>query len=160
MDLLWIYVIVVILMSLMILLPSTEKDTWRTSEGMKKMKASQVGKGSLDSPKASQMTANWGKITCKKCGKCFDSPEAWKKNTSCDQPENCVCPEVQLSMRRTNQAIDNAKEKAGYIVKRSEDFMPTNRAMDEHHQLWVTASPILTMEIRKQYNRRGRGGNK
>jgi len=52
-------------------------------------------------------------------------------------------------MRRAAQAIDKAKGSAGYIVRKKEECISTNRAEDEHYQLWVTVAPLLTMEIIK-----------
>ena len=56
-------------------------------------------------------------------------------------------------MRRAQQAIDKAKEHAGYIINTKEEMIPTGRVEGEQ-QVWVNVAPLLEVNISK---RRGRG---
>lgn len=52
-------------------------------------------------------------------------------------------------MAQANKVIEKAKVQAGYHVIRKEEFIPTNRDTSVD-QLYVSVSPVLSIEINKQ----------
>lgn len=109
-----------------------------------------AGRGHLTNRVESTMTK--GTVRCKQCQKVF-AIDDWLKNTVCDNPDKCGCPEVNKSMAQANAAINKAKQAAGYTMTKAEFVIPTNR--DETvDQLYVSVSPVMQITLDK--HQRGR----
>lgn len=104
------------------------------------------------------MSNTVGRVTCNRCKRVFQNGEEWAKNTTCDIPEECRCPEIEKTMRRAQQAITKAKDTSGYKVIRQEATIPTNRD-ETQAQLYVDVAPLLRVEIIKLPQRGGKGKN-
>lgn len=108
--------------------------------------------GSLEPKTMTTMQTKTTKtIRCRKCSKRF-TPQEWLNNTTCDQPNECGCPQVQKSMAEATIVIDKARKAAGIKVIQGEHTIPTNRD-EERAQLYVNVSPILSIELIKKHGR-------
>jgi hypothetical protein len=84
-------------------------------------------------------------VHCKACGKDFERLD-WMKNTKCDMPEKCHCPEVQKAMQKATQAINKARM---VTMEKTVKPLPTQRDEDIPQLYLENVEPLVVIEIKR-----------